>query len=60
VLFEALFGSNAAPTYGDDCFRGTYTVFSANINYASGNEATLGINIKPTDGGSVVPDWAVI
>lgn len=49
--------ANATPAEGDMAFCGTFTVFGINVNYTVGQDATISVDLSPTDGGSVVPDW---
>jgi hypothetical protein len=54
-FFES--NANAAPVEGDMAFCGTFTVFGLNINYAVGQDATIQVDLAPTDGGTITPDW---
>ena len=52
-IFKA--GSNAAPTYGDETFTGTYTIMGLNFTYNTGAPATIDVDLKPADGSTTAP-----
>jgi hypothetical protein len=53
-------GNNAAPQPGDQAWVGTYTVFGVTVNYNAGQDATVQVDLRPTDGGSIIPQWASV
>jgi hypothetical protein len=53
-------GNNAAPQPGDQMWTGTYTVFGVTVNYNAGQDATVQVDLRPTDGGSIIPQWASV
>jgi hypothetical protein len=55
--WQFLEGNNATPAAGDMMFQGTFTLFGMNLNYQSGQEAVWVLDLKPTVGGLIVPDW---
>lgn len=50
-------GTNAAPTQGDQIFKGTYTVFGLHPTGTPGNAHIMTVDLKPSDQGAVVPGW---
>lgn len=48
-------GANQSPSLGDELFSGTYTCLGYNLTYNTGQPATLVADVKPCDGGAVVP-----
>src|SRR5258708_11768412 len=53
-------GSHAAPAQGDESFQGTYTCLNYNLNYSTGANATLDLDLKPADGGAITPAFGTI
>jgi len=50
-------GINAAPSPGDEVFLGTYTLFGINLTYNPNQEATMALDLRPTDAGAILPGW---
>ncbi|MEP7285399.1 MAG: hypothetical protein ABI947_06495 [Chloroflexota bacterium] len=55
--FQARLGNNAAPQPGDPLFQGTYTLFGLTFSYNTNTDATVTLDLKPSDGGALVPGW---
>jgi hypothetical protein len=53
-------GNNATPQPGDQAWVGTYTVFGVTVNYNAGQDATIQVDLRPTDGGLIIPQWASV
>ena len=56
-LWQFWEGNNAAPTFGDQMFQGSFTLFGMNLAYATNQEAVWTLDLRPSDGGLVVPGW---
>lgn len=54
---QARQGTNAAPTYGDQIFQMTATLFSLRVTYNTGQPAKIACDFRPTDGGAIIPAW---
>jgi hypothetical protein len=53
-------GENAAPTGGGAVYMGTFTIFAANPNYSRNADATIQVELAPTDPvgiSPIIPNW---
>jgi hypothetical protein len=59
TFIKLKFGSNAAPTFGDEYFYGQFVIPAFRLIYNTGAKATLLIEVKPADGG-IAPTFGVL
>jgi hypothetical protein len=55
VTFKAFTGRNSVPVGGDFVYQASLTLFSVTSDWTTKKDATSVLNLKPTDGGLIVP-----